>query len=427
MNDLLKSLVAMVSRENKGESMITYTQIENLITDSRFQELKYRQEKTNVFTIVGQTHTEHWHSSFMSWLFDAHSSLRLGHFPLARLLNLYMIKKPDCGFTLRDIYNWNLDAVRFCTEKDASHQGKKRSIDVYGESDELILVIENKVNARENFNNSEQGQTKDYYNYVESVRKPGQRALYFFITADQKQMAHSEMYVQISYQELFDSVIEKCMGHPQVSEDGKYLLEQYAANLRETIHRSNTPMALVNINLCKEIYDDYAEILDGIFEYVEQTEVLRNSVEPACIVYEHYQNVFDEIYLSVEERYGRTPKARLQRQVVTFTELYRRGAVKDGMRFSMRYDGETYLARAVLADDGRNCYFQVLKENGEPYIEEKTGRILGIYETSSSAGVDVINLRREQKGISEKVKTLRGTTYWVNEDGLSIKDLMDKY
>ena len=84
--------------------MITYSQIENLITDYRFQNLKYCQEKTNVFTIVGQTHTEHWHSSFIRWLLDAHSSMRLGHFPLARLLTLYMIKNPESGFNLRDIY-----------------------------------------------------------------------------------------------------------------------------------------------------------------------------------------------------------------------------------------------------------------------------------------------------------------------------------
>ena len=206
--------------------MVTYSELERLITDARFQNLKFRQEKTNVFTIVGQTHTEHWHSSFMAWLLDAHSSLRLGHFPLARLLNIYMIKNPQCGFTLRDIYRWNLDNVKFCTEKDASHEGKKRSIDVYGESDELVIVIENKVNARENYNNSAQGQTIDYYHYVESNKKPGQRALYFFVTADQKQTSYADMYTHISYQEMYDGIIAKCIAHPQVSEDGKYLLEQ---------------------------------------------------------------------------------------------------------------------------------------------------------------------------------------------------------
>ena len=406
--------------------MITYSQIENLITDYRFQNLKYRQEKTNVFTIVGQTHTEHWHSSFIRWLLDAHSSMRLGHFPLARLLTLYMIKNPESGFNLRDIYKWNLDNVKFVTEKDATYHGKKRFIDIYGESDELIIVIENKVNARENYNNSDRGQTMDYYNYVEANKKSGQRALYFFITADQKQMPYANMYVQISYQEMYDNIISKCMEHPQVSDDGKYLLEQYSANLRETIHNSNMPMALVNIGLCKALYDDYAEILDNIFEIVEHTPNIRESIEPACIVYEHYQNIFDEIYLSVEERYGRTPNKKLQRQIVSFTELYKRGVITEGMSFTMQYDGETYYAKIVLADNARDCYFQVLDENKNPFIESGTGRILGIYENSSSAAIDVINLRREKKGIKEKIKILKGNSYWINDKGLSIKDLIDR-
>lgn len=346
---------------------------------------------------------------------------------MARLLTIYMIKNPKCDFTLRDIYSWNLDSVVFKTEKDATYNGKKRSIDVYGESDELIIVIENKVNARENYNNSNQGQTIDYYNYVEANKKPGQRALYFFITADQKQTSYADMYVQISYQEMYDGIIAKCIAHPQVSEDGRYLLEQYAANLRETIHNSNTPMALVNIPLCKELYEDYSDTFDGIFEIIEQTDNIKTSVEPACMAYEHYQSIFDEIYLSVDEQYGRTPKMQLQRQVVSFTELFNRGAVTDGMRFTMKYDGETYLAKAVLSDNKKVCYFQVLDENGNPFIEADTGRILGIYENSSSAGVDVINMRRKKRGIQERVKTLRGTTYWVNEDGLSIKDLIEKY
>lgn len=407
--------------------MITYSEIENIITDSRFQNLKYRQEKTNVFTIVGQTHTEHWHSSFISWLLDAHSSLRLGHFPLARLLTMYMIKNPDCGFDLRDIYRWKLDDVKFCTEKDATYDGKKRSIDVYGESDELIIVIENKVNAKENYNKSEHGQTIDYYNYVEANKKPDQRALYFFITADQKQNAYADMYVQISYQEMYDGIISKCMEHPQVSEDGRYLLEQYAANLRETIHNSNTPMALVNIPLCKELYDTYSEILDGIFEAAENETDITSSTDPACIAYEHYQSIFDEIFLSVDERFGRTPNTKLQRQVMSFTELYKRGAVTDGMLFTMKYDGEIYYARAVLSDNKKECYFQVLDEKKRPFVEEGTGRILGIYENSSPAGVDVINMRRQQKGIEARIKTLRGTVYWINENGMSIKDLIDKY
>lgn len=405
---------------------MNYSQIEKLVTDSRFQQLKFRQEKTNVFTIVGQTHTEHWHSSFMSWLLDANSSMRLGHFPLARLLNLYMIKKPDCGFTLRDIYKWNLDNVKFQTEKDASINGKKRSIDVYGESDELIIVIENKVNARENYNNSDVGQTKDYFDYVELHKTDKQRALYFFITADQKKNSYADMYVQITYQEMYDSIISKCIEHPQVSDDGKYLLEQYSANLRETIHNSNTPMALVNVNLCKSIYDDYSEELDEMFMLVEGTESIKLSDEPACVAYDHYQSVFDEIFLSVDEKYGKTPKSRLERQIVTFTELYQNKVVTDGMEFTMKYDGVTYYARAKVSNDKKRCFLQVLDENKNPYFDENTKKIIGLYDSSSAAGIDVINLYRKNHNIPDRVKTLRGTTYWINENGKTIKELIDQ-
>ncbi len=86
--------------------MLDIEQIEELIASRQFQQLKYFQEKTNVFTIVGQTHTEHWHSSFMRWLLDPHSSLCLGHYPPNLPKLLYIGSKPipqtaykinDCG------------------------------------------------------------------------------------------------------------------------------------------------------------------------------------------------------------------------------------------------------------------------------------------------------------------------------------------
>ena len=405
--------------------MVDNAGIESLVTDTRFQQLKYKQEKTNVFTIVGQTHTEHWHSSFISWLLDAHSSLRLGHFPLARLLTLYMIKKPDCGFTLRDVYRWDLDDVKFTTEKNASYDGKKRSIDVYGESRELIIVIENKVNAHENYNNSEHGQTADYFHYVEANKSPDQRALYFFITADQEQNAYSDMYVKISYQEMYDSIISKCVEHPQISQEGKYLLEQYASNLRETIRNSNTPMAMVNIALCRSLYLDYTEILDGIFEEADKTNNLEESMSPACMVYEHYRNIFDEIFLSLDE-YGKTPKKSIYRQSVGLEGLYHSGIISNGMKFHMDFEAETYYAVFTMKENGQYS-FQVLDENGKTYTNEETGEEIGIFNNSQSAGVFAINIRKKRKGLSERVKTINGLAQWVNDEGVSIKDLIDRH
>lgn len=397
------------------------SQIEALITDSRFQELKYRQERSNVFNIVGQTHTEHWHSSFLSWLFDPHSSLGLGHFPLARLLNQYLIKKTETSITLKELFAYNLNDVRFVTEKTCLISDKKRSIDVYGESDEVIIVIENKVAARENYNGTEVGQTKDYYDYVEQNKTEKQKVFYFFITAVPSQKAYDEHYVQITYQELYDNIIAKCICHPQLHEESKYLLEQYASNLREPVHGS--PMALVNIDVCKEIYEDYTAELDEIFTKVNSSIEIASSSDLACIIYNRYGKIFDEIYLSVEN-YGNTPKSGIKRQIVTFTDMYRAGVVTDGMPFTMEYDGVTYYAKAAVARNKKECFLQVLDENRQAY-KDASGEIVGTYESSSKAGVDVINLYRKKHNIQPKVATLRGTIYWKNQDGKTVKDLID--
>lgn len=402
---------------------MTNEQAELLTTDRGFQRLKYYQEKTNVFTIVGQTHTEHWHSSFISWLLDPNSSLCLGHYPVARLLNLYLIKNPEHDFTLQALYDLDLDQLHFVTEKTFfTADGKKRSIDVYGESDELVIVIENKVKALENYNGSETGQTKDYFEYVEANKKTGQRTFYFFITPDPKQKSFDEGYTQITYQEMYDNIIAKCMEHPQINKDGKYLLEQYANNLREPVHHS--PMALVNVDLCKDIYERHQEVLDEIYADVQQASSVNTDGRLTCVLYRHYQSILDEIYLSLDEKYGKTPNALLHRQIITFTDLYKEGKITDGMPFTMEYAGAVFHAVTEYHESEQECFLLVLDENGQPYRNAE-GKKIGYYRTSSQAGVDAINLYRKKKGIEEKVLTLRGTTYWKTSDGRTLKDLID--
>ena len=399
-------------------------QAEQLISSKQFQQLKYFQEKTNVFTIVGQTHTEHWHSSFMSWLLNPASSLGLGHYPLVRLLSLYMIKSDSADLSLKMLFDMNLDRVSFETEKTFfTTDGKKRSIDVYGESDELVIVIENKVKARENMNGTDIGQTKDYRDYVEEHLKNGQKVVCLFITPDPKQKPYDRNYIQITYQEFYDYVIAKCIEHPQLNEDGKYLLEQYANNLREPVHGS--PMALVNTSLCNEIYDRYSETLDEIFDDVEASTDYREDSKLTCVVYSHYQNIFDEIFLSLDEKkYGRTPKSNIQRRMVSITDLYNAGKIQDGTEFIMEYDGVRHYAVAEYDKQDDQCYMLLLDDDKKPYFNSK-GEKIGYYKACSQAGVDAINLYRKRNNIEARLETLNGPVYWKTKEGVTIKSLID--
>ncbi len=404
--------------------MLDIEQIEELIASRQFQQLKYFQEKTNVFTIVGQTHTEHWHSSFMRWLLDPHSSLCLGHYPLVRLLSLYMIKSETTELSLKTVFDMDLDAIHFETEKTFfTVDRKKRSIDVYGESDEMVLVIENKVKARENMNGTEVGQTKEYRDYVEAHRKSGQKIICLFITPDPRQKPYDKGYTQITYQELYDYVIAKCIEHPQLNKDGRYLLEQYANNLREPVHGS--PMALVNTALCNEIYNLHSGVLDEIFDEVEKSSDYLEDDRLSCVVYAHYQSVLDEIYLSLDEkRYGRTPTSKVQRKIVSFTDLYNAGKIRNGTEFVMEYDGVCHYAVAKYDAKDRECYMLLLDENKQPYYNAK-GEKIGYYKASSQAGIDTVNMYRKKNQIAAKLETLNGPAHWKTKEGVTIKTLID--
>lgn len=399
-------------------------QAEALVSSRQFQQLKYFQEKTNVFTVVGQTHTEHWHSAFMRWLLDPNSSLCLGHYPLVRLLSLYMMKSETEDLSLKTVFGMNLDTMRFETERTFfTADKKKRSIDVYGENDDLILVIENKVKARENMNGTEVGQTRDYRDYVEKRRKDGQKLICLFITPDPRQKPYDTSYTQITYQEFYDYVIAKCIEHPQLNKDGRYLLEQYANNLREPVH--GYPMALVNIQLCNEIYDRHSEVLDEIFDDVEKSGDFREDPRLSCVVYGHYQSILDEIFLSLDKKkFGRTPKSVIQRRFVSFTDLYNAGKIRNGTEFQMQYDGVSYYAVAEYDPQDQECYLLLLDEERQPYHNPK-GEKIGYYKASSQAGIDAINLYRQRNHIEPRVETLNGPAYWKTKDGTALKTLID--
>ena len=73
------------SRLSKGDNKFTH-RFHNLIADSNFIKLCHGFEKDNIFSIVGRTQQENWHSSFIAWILNPKGSHDLGHFPLRCLL-----------------------------------------------------------------------------------------------------------------------------------------------------------------------------------------------------------------------------------------------------------------------------------------------------------------------------------------------------
>ena len=402
-------------------------ELEHVITDALFQKLLFEQSKANIFSIVGQTHTEHWHSSFLRWLFDPASSLGLGGFPLERLLWLYIQK--DGTITYDDVDNMDYDGFEFQTEKSLKNvimEGwKEGSIDIYGSNDDYVIVIENKVTAAEQVRNGI-GQTQMYYDEIEQKKEKGQKGIYIFITPDPAQKPKSSHFVQITYQEMYDSVMKPCMENPNISTDSRYVLEQYSSNLREPYQSSTkakAPMALIHMEDCEILYQKYKEVFDWIYQIAKAGNV--DSIFYRR--YRRYKQVFDEIFMSVES-YGETPDASVQRKVITFDSLVQQKKLKEGSELYMDYDGERSFAKIVKnLETGEYC-LALLDADHQFYLDEK-GRLdqrYSNYRTASAPAGDAVYLNRIRRGDDRGRVSLNGTLYWKLVDGnILLKEIMN--
>jgi hypothetical protein len=344
---------------------------------------------------------------------------------LERLLYLYIQKKKDAGITYNDIDNLRLEDIEFSTEKSVPvneyHGWKKGSIDVYGESEELIIVIENKVTAKEEIRQDGVGQTSVYYDYIEKHKDERQKSIYLFITPDPLQLPNCKEYVQITYQELYDFVIYKCLLHPEIDWECKYVLEQYANNLKESYKKDDKkyPMALTNMDACEKLYGRYEELFDSIFRQVQQKKI--NAIE--YYFYKKYKSVFDEIYMSVE-KYGRTPGSDEERKFVTFQNLVDQEKLSPDAEFTMEYDGVTYHSRLRKNEENGEYCMALLNEEGTFYTMADGSIDLkyASYRTPSRAAGDAVYLQRLRLGDGGNRPSLNGRNYWSVADGNDDED-----
>ncbi len=251
------------------------SQLNNMISDPDFLYLQDTFEKESFFQLLGFGHRELVHSAFISWLVSPTSSLNLGTFPLKRFL-YYICEEnvlgaeTDLSFAKIESEDLRLEEMEVATEVGESaidpSTGEKLSgrFDLYLTNDMMRIVVENKVLAREN-----KDQTDTYTKILNNLDDSFDYELKVFLSADRTVQPKCPEFIHVDYQGLYDYVIAPCLNHPKVSTANKNLLEQYVLNLR-LVHRGvNKPMAKVNDELCISIYNKYKEVLDEIYDAVK--------------------------------------------------------------------------------------------------------------------------------------------------------------
>ena len=264
--------------------------LQKLLTDPGFLKLKriLNDSSLNLFNTLAVSHRELWHSAFIKWILDPRSATGLDDFPLKRFLCLVLKHYPANNgvhsppLSLGDVEKMNINPIVFNTEYPVKPpgEGDDRKIDVFGlfstrrpgetnpPPKKLRLIIENKVDAREN-----NGQTKAYANWIKA--HPDNCDFDFLVFLAPKVYGDtltSDQFIQITYQGLVDDVLLPCLRHPNINQESKYWLQQYLLNLGIQVKQQKY-MAKTNKEICKQIYEAHKAVLDEIFSSVNEEKL----------------------------------------------------------------------------------------------------------------------------------------------------------
>lgn len=221
------------------------------------------------------------HSSFLKWLFSNTEFARLSLSPIVNLLRLYASKSIEQNVhtidneiideflsgKIRNVANV-LGEVELLTDN-------KRRIDIelvfeYDGDKKLRVCIENKLYSSEHTD-----QCAEYYKYYER-KDDGIPTVFIFLSPDKNNITTEEHYANITYQELYDSVLRPLQQHYREHHSSRSI--QYVNDYIDTLTsiRNNFKPIVMSREykaLLKQIYDNHRDLfLEVISEYGTEDE-----------------------------------------------------------------------------------------------------------------------------------------------------------
>ncbi len=257
-----------------------------LFHDPAFISFEVDQEAPTIFNAVGRTYTETWHSALLGWLFDPHSSHGLGTYPLSQLL-LLLQAQDILDPHKREINLYHILAqgtVENARVRPNERELTEVSVTGVGRFDVLIdlislplwkdvqLLIEVKVGAP-----IDKVQCGRYINYVRQRRQDGVYILPVFVapqsylTTTPVDLFGSDAWISISFQDIYDEVIENCLAHESISSFGKFTLHEYVKTLKYHQKRGE-PLAITQTDraMVQSLFERHEPAVRALYEILAQ-------------------------------------------------------------------------------------------------------------------------------------------------------------
>ena len=292
----LKGVVCMKSMLADDSLIVN---VNDMLGSATFLEINDLLKQSSMFTLVGRTHTERWHSAAVAWLLNPDSNHGLGNFPLRRFLMAACIcanrqMKPPSGLpSLAEIVAADFEEVsimpdllsdQYCGEKTVKVDNEKCSFDVAATTlyavpgvnrRKLLLIIENKIKHSES-----KDQTERYAKWAwESPHYPindeqaeqnsgrvkfSSRVLVFLtpLVKGARALPKDPRFIPMSYQDLYDGVFQSCLCHPRLSVRGKMLLNEFC----DTLVDSDYIITARELRYSENLRNQYGVVLNRMIE-----------------------------------------------------------------------------------------------------------------------------------------------------------------
>jgi hypothetical protein len=220
----------------------------DFLEDIDFEKLELLIKKPNIFRILGVEHYELRHSNFLAWLLNPNESHNLGTLFLRKFLKQLFIDSRSKEISIIDLPSLNLD--------NAIIEREWKKIDILIELENVVIVIENKIYAKEH------GKQLEVYKDVVNEMFPKHIKIFVFLSPFGYESSLNDLYINISYESII-RILKNIIGllDESISHSMKTYINDYINNLEINIMQSN------EINeLAKKIYRNHKDFFDFVNE-----------------------------------------------------------------------------------------------------------------------------------------------------------------
>jgi hypothetical protein len=266
----------------------------SLISEPDFVRFENILHEPNIFRIVGRTHYERWHSSFLGWLLDPNGSHLLSTFSLSRFLLLLL--SPRCFKSadhLKQGFLTSLPTLEFSSVEvtpneflstETSIDGVGR-FDVYlaadfadglGKTGRLNLIIELKIDSK-----PIPEQSKRYADWLNQNHAQDVNLLVYLTpnlgTSSQATVGDSRWYC-LDYQLLNDVFLAAILAHPNLNRIVEPFIVQYIKNLTTRYRGIKMATTDEEKRMAVALYEKYSEVFDLIYDALTTTGTIDYSI-----------------------------------------------------------------------------------------------------------------------------------------------------